>query len=130
MDNLRLINGCRALNEMVTLNHLNGYLSNKKPSHTFFVLPCKGQQRISSVLRREVFVYSKQLKLNNANTCCFGYLYTFTRQGSKGIRQWPINWCISRVMMHKIPFSVDYNYWTINLMRQPIKIQKSPKLLS
>ena len=33
------------------------------------------------------------------------------RQGSKGIRQWPINWCISPMMLHKIipSVTVDYN---------------------
>ena len=29
-------------------------------------------------------------------------------QGSKGIRQWPINWCSSQMMIHKITLSVDY----------------------
>ena len=31
------------------------------------------------------------------------------KQGSKGIRQWKINWCISPIMIHKITQSVDYN---------------------
>ena len=32
-------------------------------------------------------------------------------QGSKGIRQWPINLCKSPMIMHKITPSVDYNWW-------------------
>ena len=46
-------------------------------------------------------------------------------QGSKGIRQWPINWFTSLIMIHKI--SVDYNYWLKHLdtqfKNQPIDIQ-------
>ena len=30
-------------------------------------------------------------------------------QGSKGIRQWPINWWTDPMMIHKIMPSVDYN---------------------
>ena len=30
-------------------------------------------------------------------------------QGSKGIRQWPMNWFTSPMMIHKITSSVDYN---------------------
>ena len=29
--------------------------------------------------------------------------------GSKGIRQWPVNWCTSPMMIHKTIPSVDYN---------------------
>ena len=30
-------------------------------------------------------------------------------QGSKGIRQWPINWCTFPMMIHKTTLSIDYN---------------------
>ena len=30
-------------------------------------------------------------------------------QGSKGIRQMPINWCTSPIMIHKITLFIDYN---------------------
>ena len=30
-------------------------------------------------------------------------------QGSKGMRQWPVNWYLSLMMIHKINPSVDYN---------------------
>ena len=32
-------------------------------------------------------------------------------QGSKGIRQSPINWCSSSKIIHKNTSSVDYNWW-------------------
>ena len=35
------------------------------------------------------------------------YVCTFT-QGSKGIRQWPMNLCTSSIFIHKITPSVDY----------------------
>ena len=38
------------------------------------------------------------------NKTCLGIT-----QGSKGIRQWPINGCTFPVMIHKITPSVDYN---------------------
>ena len=53
-------------------------------------------------------------------------LYTHARQGSKGIRQWPMNWCTFPMMIHEITPSVDYNQWLNN----PIKTQyQSLKLL-
>ena len=52
----------------------------------------------------------------------------YYQTGSKGIRQWPINWCTSQMIKHKIS---DWNFWTLNLMNQPITIkEKFPKLLS
>ena len=30
-------------------------------------------------------------------------------RGFKGIRQWPINWCLSAMRIHNITFSVDFN---------------------
>ena len=39
-------------------------------------------------------------------------------QESKVIRQWPINWCTSPMMMHKITRSVDYNKWLNRLDTQ------------
>ena len=39
-------------------------------------------------------------------------------QGSKGIRQWPINWGTSLMMIHKITTSVDYNKWLKRLDTQ------------
>ena len=32
-------------------------------------------------------------------------------QGFKGIRQWPINLCISLKMIHKITLYIDYKFW-------------------
>ena len=32
-------------------------------------------------------------------------------RGSKGIIQWPINWCTSPMIIHKIPSPVEYNFW-------------------
>ena len=49
-------------------------------------------------------------------------------QGSKRIRQWPINKYISSLMIHKITPSIDYNQWLKRLDTQPIKIHS--KLLS
>ena len=37
-------------------------------------------------------------------------------QGSKGIRQWLINWCIFSMMLHKITLSVDYNFKCLKLL--------------
>ncbi len=37
--------------------------------------------------------------------------YAKTKQGSKGMRQWPINWCASPIIIHKITHSVVYNHW-------------------
>ena len=53
--------------------------------------------------------------------------------GSKGIRQWPINWC-SSPMMHKINRFTDCNYWLkrldTQLIKPTFKIQyKSPNLV-
>ena len=31
--------------------------------------------------------------------------------GSKGVKQWPIKWCTSSMMLHKITPSVNYNSW-------------------
>ena len=56
-------------------------------------------------------------------------LWTFS-QGSKGIRQWPINLSTSPMIIHKITIS-GWNVWTINLMNQPINIEfKSSNLSS
>ena len=57
------------------------------------------------------------------------------RQGSKGIRQWLINWCTSPMMIHKITASVNWNYWLkcLNTQLDELTNQnllKSPKLLS
>ncbi len=52
-------------------------------------------------------------------------------QGSKGIRQWPINWCTSPMIMHKIIPSVDYNKKFNRLdtiINEPIN-QKVPKVV-
>ncbi len=58
-------------------------------------------------------------------------------QGSKGIRQWPINWCncTTPMMINKISPSVDYNHWlkrfNTQLSKQTNKNSiNSPKLLS
>ena len=40
-------------------------------------------------------------------------------QGSKGIRQWPINLCTSPMMIQKINPSVDYNCLLKRLETQP-----------
>ena len=38
-----------------------------------------------------------------------------TNQGSKGIKQWPINWCIFPMMTHKLPLIIcGRNVWTLN----------------
>ena len=37
-------------------------------------------------------------------------LMTAIHQGTKGIRQWPINWCTTQMMIHKITPSVVYNF--------------------
>ena len=39
-------------------------------------------------------------------------------QGSKGIRQWTINWCKSPIMIYKITPSVDNNKWLKRLDNQ------------
>ena len=45
-------------------------------------------------------------------------------QGSKGIRQWPINWCKSPMIT--ITPSVDYNWWLKRLNTQnSIKVPKN-----
>ena len=55
-------------------------------------------------------------------------------QGSKGKRQWPINWCTFPMMIYKIIPSVDCNLWFKHLdtqlkKKKPIKMKyKSPKL--
>ena len=58
----------------------------------------------------------------------FLLLYTETSwvlyQGSKGIRQWQINWCKSPMMIRKI---TGWNVWTLNIMNQPIKIRQIPQ---
>ena len=42
---------------------------------------------------------------------------TFT-QGSKGIRQSPINWCTSPIIKQQNAPAVDYNYWLKRLDTQ------------
>ena len=37
---------------------------------------------------------------------------------AKSIRQWPINWCISPMIIHKNTHSVDYNLWLKRLDTQ------------
>ena len=54
--------------------------------------------------------------------------------GSKGIRQWPINWNTSQIISHKITPFVDYNKWLKRLdtqLNEPTNQNKadSPKLL-
>ena len=56
-------------------------------------------------------------------------------QGSKGIRQWPLNLCTSPMIMDKITPSVDQNYWFKRLNIQLFEPTnqnsfKSPKLIS
>ena len=58
-------------------------------------------------------------------------------QGSKGVRQWPINSYTSPMIIHKITPSVDYNKWLKRLdtqLNDPTNhyslIKKSPNLLS
>ena len=41
---------------------------------------------------------------NNSSTCNSG-----KQQGCKGIRQWPINWCTSPIIIHKTTSSTDYS---------------------
>ena len=49
--------------------------------------------------------------------------------GYKGIRQWPINWCTSSMMMHNI--SGDYNNWLKHLETQQMNQNsiKVPKVV-
>ena len=82
---------------------------------------------LPSTVRVQYLDNKKRLLLGSVNQGFF--------QGSKRIRQWPIDWCTSPMMIHKIASSVDYNYgwnvWILNIMNQLIKIQeKSQKLLS
>ena len=56
-------------------------------------------------------------------------------QWSKGIRQWPINWYTSIMMIHKITSNVDYNKWLKGLDTQLNEANnhnstKFPKLLN
>ena len=39
-------------------------------------------------------------------------------QGSKGIREWPINWRTSPLMIHKITPFANYNWWLKRLDTQ------------
>ena len=57
-------------------------------------------------------------------------IYTLN-QGSKGIRQWPVNCCTSPIMKNKITPSVDYNEWLKHLYSRLIKAtnQNSLKVL-
>ncbi len=62
------------------------------------------------------------------------FIFSCKTQGSKGIRQWTINCCTSRMMLHTItPFAIkisSWNVWTFNLINQLIKIQlKVPKVV-
>ena len=41
-----------------------------------------------------------------------------TCQGSKGIRQWPVNCCTSPLIIHQITTSLDYNQWLKRLDTQ------------
>ena len=41
--------------------------------------------------------------------------------GSKGMRQWPINFCTFQIMIHKTKPSVDQNIW---LKRVDIKLNE------
>ena len=55
----------------------------------------------------------------------------YNSQGPKGIRQWPINWCTSPMMIHNI----DLNYFLKRLKTQLTEstnknLLQSPKLLS
>ena len=50
-------------------------------------------------------------------------------QGSKGIRQWSINWCTSQMMIHKLPFlwitiSGHFNHSKKPTNRNVIKVPK------
>ena len=51
--------------------------------------------------------------------------------GSKGIRQYPINWCRSSMIKHKITPSLyfihDWNILTLDIMSQLIKTNNSPR---
>ena len=51
-------------------------------------------------------------------------MQTLYYQGSKGIRQWPINCCTSPIMIHTITPSLDYNQWLKSLETQ---LKKSPQ---
>ena len=44
--------------------------------------------------------------------------YNTAAQGSKGIRQWLINWRTSSALIHKVTLSVNYNYWLKRLDTQ------------
>ena len=37
--------------------------------------------------------------------------FRISEQGSTGIRQWPISWCNSPIIIHKIKPYVDFNLW-------------------
>ena len=43
---------------------------------------------------------------------------TLTNQGSKGIRQLPVNWCTSPIMKENITPSIYYNWWLKRLFTQ------------
>ena len=55
-----------------------------------------------------------------------------TKQGSNGIRQWPIKRCTFPMLIHKITPSVDNRYWLKRLDTQLKETtnQKSLKFLS
>ena len=75
-----------------------------------------------------LFLFS-QLQIN---TCCQAIV---KYQGSNGIRQWPIKWCTSPLLIHKIVSSVDNNYGLKRLdseldkptNQNPLKVSKVVK---
>ena len=86
-------------------------------------------------------------ELSAAYYCCASYGHNYSCsikrswdsgsayfQGSKGIRQWPINWGTSPMWIHKITPSLDYNKWLKRLDTQLYaptyqKIMKVPKVV-
>ena len=58
---------------------------------------------------KKLILCQNKLKKINAMGIYEDKAYVYI-QGSKGIRLWFINWCISPMMIYKITPSVDYNW--------------------
>ena len=70
---------------------------------------------------------------NCVSICPIEVLITYSicwMKGSKGIRQWTINWCTPPMITHRCTIN-SWNVWTLKLMNQQMTLhKKSPKLLN
>ena len=79
----------------------------------------------SSVLNKHDYIQKHNFDMSQ-KCCNTTYWRNVPNYGSKGKRQWPINWCTSLMMLHIIFTFVDYNYWLKHLNTQ---LNESTKLL-